>query len=86
MQQMGQKDVLRMVKMELKQNGMDMPRDQGAREALVNGTRAYILAVANDAVRSVFSARDFRVFPVDLICFSGLCRRRWRPTTRWTRS
>jgi hypothetical protein len=48
---MGQKDVLRMVEKELEQAGMEMPSDQGAREALVNGTRAYILAVANDAVR-----------------------------------
>jgi hypothetical protein len=50
-QQMGQKDVLRMVEQELQQSGMEMPSDQGAREALVNGTRAYILAVAHDAVR-----------------------------------
>jgi uncharacterized protein (DUF302 family) len=63
-QQSGHQDVMRMVKEELKQNGMQMPRDQGAQEALVNGTRAYILAVAKDAVserKAVFSWRPEKV-------------------------
>jgi hypothetical protein len=65
MQQSSQKDLLRMVKAELEQQDMELPRDQGAREALVNGTRAYILAVAKDAV-----SVEFRVFS------SG---KKWKP-------
>jgi hypothetical protein len=49
-QQSGGKDLMSIVKSELEQMDMQLPRDEGAREALIMGTRAYILAVAQDAV------------------------------------
>jgi hypothetical protein len=90
MQHSSHQDVFRLVKAELKQNGMEVPKDQGAREALVNGTRAYILAVAKDAVsrgeKSCFPEK-LGDFIVDLIFFFFLCcRKSWRQMTRSTRS
>ncbi len=43
--------LMKVVEMQCDQAGYELPEDEGAVESLLNGTKAYIIAVLKDAVR-----------------------------------